>query len=73
MSVMFWRCITFNGVGTFVPVNINSQKYTDILEDNLWLVVTKVFSTEPWILQDDIATPHRSRHTVQCKQESNIP
>ena len=57
MSVMFWRCITFNGVGTFVPVNINSQKYTDILEDNLWSVVTKVFSTEPWILQDDIATP----------------
>lgn len=29
-SVMFWRCITFVDVGTFVPVdgNINSQKDT---------------------------------------------
>lgn len=59
VSVMFWGCITFDGVGTFVPVNgnINSQKYTDILEDNLWSEVTKVFSTEPWIFHYDNATP----------------
>ena len=42
VSVMFWGCITFEGVGTFVPVdgNINSQKYTDILDENLWPVVS---------------------------------
>lgn len=59
VSVMFWGCITFDGVGTFVPVNgnINSQKYTDIPEDNLWSEVTKVFSTEPWIFHYDNATP----------------
>ena len=72
---MFWGCITFEGVGTFVPVdgNINSQKYTDILDENLWPVVTKVFPNDPWIFQDDNATPHRSRHTVNWKQGNNIP
>ena len=75
MSVMFWGCITFDGVGTFLPVNgtINSQKYTDILDENLWPVVAKVFPDSPWIFQDDNATPHRSRHTVLWKQNNDIP
>ena len=49
VSVMFWGCITFEGVGTFVPVdgNINSQKYTDILDENLWPVRTNFFRTDP--------------------------
>ena len=43
-SVMFWGCITYDGIDTLVLVdcNINSQKYTDILEDNLWHVVSKL-------------------------------
>lgn len=75
VSVMFWGCITFDGVGTFLPVNgtINSQKYTDILDENLWPVVAKVFPDSPWIFQDDNATPHRSRHTVLWKQNNDIP
>ena len=45
-SVMFRGCITYSGVGTLVPVNgnINSEKYVDILERNLWPVVTIFFS-----------------------------
>jgi hypothetical protein len=33
-SVMFWSCITHEGVGTFVPVDgtINSEKYIQILD-----------------------------------------
>ena len=64
-SVMFWGCITYSGVGILVPVNgnINSQKYIDILEANLWPFVAKVFSDRPWIFQDDNATPHTSQLT----------
>ena len=42
-SVMFWGCVTYNGVGVLVPVegNINSAKYIDILDTNLWPVVAK--------------------------------
>lgn len=74
-SVMFWGCVTYDGVGTLVPVdgNINSQKYTDILDDNLWPVVSKVFPNSPWIFQDDNATPHTSRYTIQWKQRNQIP
>ena len=74
-SVMFWGCITYDGVGTLVPVdgNINSQKYVDILEDNLWPVVAKGFANSPWIFQDDNATHHGSRYTMQCKQRNQIP
>ena len=37
LSVMFWGCICFEGVGTLVPVegNINSAKYIEILDANL--------------------------------------
>ena len=36
-SVMFWGCITHEGVWTFVPIDgtINSEKYIQILDDNL--------------------------------------
>lgn len=73
-SVMFWSCITHEGVGTFVPVDgtINSEKYIQIL-DNLWPVAAKNFPQNPCIFQDDNATSHRSRLTTQWKQENNLP
>jgi hypothetical protein len=36
-SVMFWGCISYYGVGTVVG-NLNSEKYINILDDNLWSV-----------------------------------
>ena len=74
-SVMFWGYITHEGVGTFVPVDgtINSEKYIQILDDNLWPVAAKHFLHNPWIFQDDNATPHRSRITTQWKQDNNLP
>jgi hypothetical protein len=40
-SVMMWGCICDNGVGTLTKVewNINADKYTSILEDNIWPVI----------------------------------
>jgi hypothetical protein len=39
--VMMWGCICYNGVGTLTKVewNINADKYTSILEDNIWPVI----------------------------------
>ena len=40
-SIMMWGCICYNGVGTLTKVewNINADKYTSILEDNIWPVI----------------------------------
>lgn len=45
-SIMFWGCITYDGVCTLAVVDgkINSQKYIDILNTNLWPVIAKAFS-----------------------------
>jgi hypothetical protein len=52
-SVMFWGCISYYGVGTLTPVvgNLNSEKYINNLDDNLWPVTLKLeyhfpFSTD---------------------------
>ena len=62
-------------MGTLVPVtgNINSQKYIDVLETNLWPVVAKTFPNQPWIFLDDNATPHTSQATRQWKIDNQIP
>lgn len=74
IKCMFWGCISKDGVGTLEPIdgNINSEKYIECLDDNLWPVVNKVFGAEPYIFQDDNATPHRSVVTRQWKEENGI-
>ena len=74
LSVMFWGCISYFGVGTLVPIdgNIDSHKYTDILDRHLWPVVCKHFGGQPWFLQDDNAPVHRSLLTRQWKTEQGI-
>ena len=41
LSVMFCGCLTYEGVGTLEPVegNINSRKYTEVLDEHLWHVI----------------------------------
>jgi hypothetical protein len=48
MSLMIWGCITFNGVGTLMTMNgkINTAKYIEILEDNLWPVIVRHYPEE---------------------------
>ena len=48
-SVMFWGCISYYGLGTLTPVvgNLNSEKYINILDDNLWPVIAQHFPTNP--------------------------
>ena len=73
--VMFWDCISYYGVGTLTPVvgNLNSEKYINILDDNLWPVIAQHFPTSPYIFQEDNAPCHESRRTNQWKTENDIP
>jgi hypothetical protein len=42
--------LTYYGVGTlaFIDGNMNSQKYIQTLDDNIWPVVTKHFGNNTW-------------------------
>ena len=48
-SVMFWGCISYYGLGTLTPVvgNLNSEKYINNLDDNIWPVIAQHFPTSP--------------------------
>ena len=74
-SVMFWGCISYYGVGTLTPVvgNLNSEKYINILDDNLWPGIAQHFPTSHYIFQEDNAPCHVSRRTNQWKTENDIP
>jgi hypothetical protein len=40
--------LSCSGVGTLTPVvgNLNSEKYINILDDNLWLVIVQHFQSQ---------------------------
>ena len=69
LSVMFWGCLTFEGVGTLGPVegNINSRKYIEVLDEHLLPVIAKLPPDRAYIFQEDNATVHTSR------EENQIP
>ena len=71
---MIWGCITFNGVGTLMTVNgnINTAKYIEILEDNLWPVIVRHYPEENYIFEDDNAPVHMARNVQYYKTQNNI-
>ena len=66
ISLMIWRCICCDGVGTLTAVegNINSAKYIGILHKNLWPVVALYLEGKEYLFMDDNAPVHRA-HTVE--------
>ena len=66
ISLMIWGCICDDGVGTSTTVegNINSAKYIDILDKNLWTVVVLYFEGKEYLFMDDNAPVHRA-YTVE--------
>ena len=74
ISAMFWGCITYNGVGTLVSVdgNIDSQKYTEILDANLWPVVAKHF-VHLYSRMTTFAQAYSSKFTRDWKIKNEIP
>ena len=71
---MFWGCITYHGIGTFTEVqgNINSRKYIEVLDNQLWPVLARHFPTDDYLFQEDNAPVHTSRETKRWKTENNI-
>ena len=69
INVLGVWAIPYYGVGTLVPIDgiIDSRKYVEVLDMNLWPVVCKYFAGRPWIFQDDNAPVHRSFYTRQWK------
>jgi len=67
----FWGCTIHEEVRTPVSIegSINSEKYTHILDEHLWSVITKYFSERPFIFQDDNALPHCSKFTREWRKK----
>lgn len=73
-KVMIWGCISYNGIGTldFIEGNIDSKKYLECLERNLWPVISKEFPQGGAIFQDDGAPVHTARIVQSWKTENNV-
>lgn len=52
---------------------MNSQKYIQTLDDNIWQVVVKHFGNITWYFQDDNAPCHRSNESEKWKHQNKIP
>ena len=74
ISLMIWGCICYDGVGTLAAVegNINSAKYIDILENNLWPVIAWYFEDNEYLFMDDNAPVHRAHAVENYKNENEI-
>ena len=72
ISLMIWECIFYDGVGplTAVEGNINSAKYIDMLDKDLWPVVAWYFEGKEYLFMDDNAPVHRA-HTVENYKDQN--
>lgn len=72
---MVWGCITYRGQGllTLIDGNMDSEKYIKVLDYNLWPVIAKYFTNNPYVFQDDNAPPHASRMTKAWEENNSIP
>ena len=52
--------------------NINSRKYIEILDNNLWPVIAKFPQDRTCIFQEDNAPVHSSRESYKQKIENGI-
>ena len=71
---MIWGCICYDGVGTLTAVegNINSAKYIDILDKNLWSVVVWYFEGKEYLFMDDNAPVHRPNTAENYKDQNEV-
>ena len=61
VCLKYLGCICIAGIGTltYVAGNINSAKYIDIFDHNIWPVVG-IFENNQWSFQDGNAPIHRT-------------
>jgi len=73
-SVMIWGCFVDVKLGPLVVVDgtINSEKYRNLLQDNLIPFLNSLDDDLAYIFQDDNARPHRAEATTKWKDENLI-
>ena len=74
ISLMIWGCICYHGVGPLAAVegNINSAKYIDILDKNVWPVVVWYFEGKEYLFMDDNAPVHRAHIVYNYKDQNEV-
>ena len=74
ISLMIWGCICYNGVGTQTAVegNINSARYIDILDKNLWPAVFWYFEGKEYLFKDDNSPVHRAHAVDNYKDQDEV-
>jgi len=71
---MVWGCLCFEGIGTLTPVDgiIDSRKYINIIEDNLWPVIARHFGHDEYTFMDNNALVHRARIVKTYMENNNV-
>ena len=69
IRLMIWECICYDGVGTPTAVEgkINSAKYIDILDKNLWPVVVWYFEGKEYLFMDDNRAIYTRKNKTRLK------
>ena len=57
VSLMLWRCITYEGLGTLTVAdgNINAQKYIEVIDNFVWPVIAGHSPDDNYVFQDNNA------------------
>ena len=74
-GIMCWGCVGFYGPGELVEVDgaINSERYIEVLRENLRQSVENIFGDEQFfILQQDNAPAHTARRTARWLEDEDI-
>jgi hypothetical protein len=75
ISVMFWGCITSNGVGRLSICSgmMNSTAYIETLKAKLLPTLRSTFPNGDYIFQDDNAPCHRAKKVKEWMRQQIIP
>ena len=67
-------CIYIKGIGTLTDVegNINTRKYNEILDNNLWPLLARHFGDNQYVFMDDNAPVHRANLVKEYIANNNI-
>ena len=74
LKIMVWGCLTYHGVGTLAIINgnMNSVKYIETLDNNIWQIVAKHFGNTTCLFQDANAPCHCSRVVEEWKRQTQL-
>ena len=74
VSVMFWGCINFAEIGILTEISdtMDTTKYIETLDNNLWPVIAKDLPKGGYIFQDDNIPCYKSQRALTWKRQNGI-